>query len=571
VNPYQEYFRFKKAPFSISPNPNCLFMSQGHREALIQLKVGLQQSGGFVLLTGEVGTGKTTLCRKLISELDAHYRVGLIFNPQLDSDTLLETIADAFGIPLDPSQSRQKQLAHFEQWLQQEHSQAHHVVVVIDEAQNLSYETLEALRLLTNIETDTEKMLQVVLIGQPELLALLKSPRLRQLNQRITARYHLGPLSLKDVKEYVHFRLVAAEGSPDLFSGNAIKMLYLLSQGTPRIINLLCDQSLLFAYEKSLIQVGAKEVKAAHRVRVVGKPLVSGSGSAELPFVIGSSVSKKPVMVVSAILMLGLLFSVLVLVERQFSRDQALPAAASLATDMSSTEQLSIGKASIGKASIGKASPFTANAQESGDINDHLPVLARLWGVDNTKARCDQLLDTGLRCWMVQDTLDELLSLNLPALLSVEVEGEPRIWLLEQREGSLVTLTNMQGQPFTKRISELAAVYQRRALVVWQPPESYKVPIRSGDSADWVPQLRSLIEERKLLGEAQVEEGWEVIRPSAGAEPSLPTDQTRFDWLLERQVRQFQEQEGLHSDGIVGPKTWIHLQNDTKTPALTGR
>ncbi len=570
MNLYQEYFHFEKAPFSISPNPHCLFMSQGHREALTQMKLGLQQSGGFILLTGEVGTGKTTLCRKLLMELDERFQIALIPNPQLDSDAMLEAIADAFGFELPVAESRHRQLRAFEEKLKQAHQVNQHMVVVIDEAQNLSYEVLEMLRLLTNVETDTEKMLQIVLVGQPELLTLLTSARLRQLNQRVTARYHLGALSQKDVFDYVKFRVVAAGGDPCIFTRGAIRQLYRLSLGTPRIINLLCDQALLFSYERALPHVGAKEVRAAHKVRVVGKANTSGAGTGELPFVIGQSASKWPVILSGSVLTLGLIVSALILIERQITRDKVPTTVAQGPIDNANPKEPADEQTSMDELSNTLENNHSSNLIDSDRLDDHVQRLAVLWGISGEAARCDRLIEQGLRCLVVQESLDDLLALNRPALVTLVEQGKTSVWLLESRDDSLVTLSNAQGQPMTKRVQELSADYQKRALIIWRPPTEYLAPIAKGDKAQWVPELRQRLDDHYTANRIQPEEtGWVVIRPTQSN--AQQTNQSpHYDWILESQVKQFQEEVGLKADGIVGPKTWIRLQNQADIPSLVG-
>ncbi|ALS99289.1 ExeA family protein [Lacimicrobium alkaliphilum] len=253
---YLNYFGLADNPFSIAPNPDYLYLSPRHKEALAHLTFGLRESGGFVMLTGEVGTGKTTVSRKLMQQLPQNTQVAMILNPTLSALELLETICDELGITYKDNQASLKHytdliLKH----LAENHRRGINTILIIDEAQHLMPEVLEQLRLLTNLETNREKLLKVVLIGQPELQQLLKRNELRQLAQRITARYHLLPLNAQEVKEYVAHRLQVAGGDKGLFKASALGAIYQITGGIPRVINLLCDRALTLAFTKQQLTV----------------------------------------------------------------------------------------------------------------------------------------------------------------------------------------------------------------------------------------------------------------------------------------------------------------------------
>ncbi|MGH8855705.1 MAG: ExeA family protein, partial [Telluria sp.] len=249
---YNHYFHLKGAPFSIAPDPRYLFMSERHREALAHLLYGIGSGGGFVLLTGEIGAGKTTVCRCFIEQVPEHCRLAYIFNPRLSVEELLQSVCDELRIALPDAGSAPAGIkGHVDainRYLLASHAQGLNNVLVIDEAQNLSAEVLEQLRLLTNLETSERKLLQIILIGQPELRTMLARPELEQLAQRVIARYHLGPLSEAETGAYVAHRLAVAgaEGTP--FPPALTPTIYSLTQGVPRRINLLCDRALLGAY-----------------------------------------------------------------------------------------------------------------------------------------------------------------------------------------------------------------------------------------------------------------------------------------------------------------------------------
>jgi len=274
---YRKYFGIRKAPFSIAPDPRYLYMSAQHREALAHLLYGIRIDGGFVLLTGEVGTGKTTICRCLLERLPKSCDIAFVINPKLSSAELLATICDEFGIKYPKTKVSMKLLVdRINEFLLQAHANRRKAVLIIDEAQNLSDEVLEQIRLLTNLETNERKLLQIILIGQPELRERLARPELRQLAQRIVARFHLSPLSREDLGPYVNHRLWVAGLRTELFSTGAIKRLYAYSGGIPRIVNAICDRALLGAFVQEKKSIEAKTLATAAR-EVLGELRPAGA------------------------------------------------------------------------------------------------------------------------------------------------------------------------------------------------------------------------------------------------------------------------------------------------------
>lgn len=262
---YLDYYHLREAPFNITPDPKFLFFSAKHQEAFNHLLFGVRERKGFIELTGEVGAGKTTVCRKLLEELGPQYRTALILNPCLSAHQLLKAICRELGLKprgID-------RLAHLEalnQFVLAEVNAGRDVVVIIDEAQNLTDELLEQVRLLSNLETDRQKLLQIILMGQPELRAKLARPHLRQLRQRITVRYHLGPLDATETGQYVDHRLTlaGANGHPR-FDEDAIHQVYKYSGGVPRLINAVCDKTLLAGFVNQTGLMTKKLVKLAVR------------------------------------------------------------------------------------------------------------------------------------------------------------------------------------------------------------------------------------------------------------------------------------------------------------------
>lgn len=260
---YLNHFGLTQAPFSIAPNHRVLYMSHNHREAVAHLLYALQEEGGFVQLTGEVGTGKTTLCRYLLANLPDNVDVALLLNPRINELELLEMICDELHIGYSPVPTVKELLNLINRHLLEAYSNGRRTVVIVDEAQNLSREVLEQIRLLTNLETTRHKLMQIILIGQPELAEMLERRDLRQLAQRITGRFHLGTLSAKESREYIQYRLAAAGGREDLFTKPAMRRAHRLSGGTPRLINVICDRALLGAFSRDKRRVTRNIVKVA--------------------------------------------------------------------------------------------------------------------------------------------------------------------------------------------------------------------------------------------------------------------------------------------------------------------
>lgn len=266
---YHEFYRFKENPFNVTADPEFFFSSKSHTEAFFNLIYGIKQRKGILVITGEIGTGKTTICRKLLNDFDSQTKFAFIFNPKFTELQLLQMIASDFNIPLK-SKNKFAIVQTINQFLLNEASKGHNVVIVIDEAQNLTTSQLEQIRLLSNLETEKEKLLQIVLVGQPELHEKLQSPKLRQLRQRVAIYFHLHPLERNDVKSYIDHRISKAlmpMANQINFSDLALDAIYQYSNGSPRTINMLCDRALLagfvaetFTIDDSIIKHSAKEV-----------------------------------------------------------------------------------------------------------------------------------------------------------------------------------------------------------------------------------------------------------------------------------------------------------------------
>ena len=285
---YTQFFGLQQEPFSIAPDPRYLFMSERHREALAHLLYGVRSGGGFVLLTGEIGAGKTTVCRCFLEQVPRRCNVAYIFNPKQSVEELLESICDEFRIPPDPDKPApvtvKQHVDVLNDFLLRTHAVGQNNVLVIDEAQLLSPDVLEQLRLLTNLETSERKLLQIILIGQPELRKLLARPQLEQLAQRVIARYHLKALSEEETRQYIQHRMAVAGLTTALpFNARALHRIHQLARGVPRRINLLCDRALLGAYASGRPMANVAVVDKA-AAEVLGKTPSSGRTAATAPW-----------------------------------------------------------------------------------------------------------------------------------------------------------------------------------------------------------------------------------------------------------------------------------------------
>ena len=265
VTMYASFFGLNEKPFSITPDPRYLFLSERHAEALAHLVYGINEAGGFIQLTGEVGTGKTTVVRSLLTQAPKHAEIALILNPRMTPAEFLLAICEELGISVAAESERSlKDLVDLLSFhLLAAHAEGKRIVLVVDEAQNLAPEVLEQVRLLTNLETETQKLLQIILIGQPELRELLGRTELRQLAQRITGRYHLDPLSADETSAYVRHRLRVAGATREIFSNGALREIQRLSGGVPRVINIICDRALLGAFTEDRHAISASVVRRA--------------------------------------------------------------------------------------------------------------------------------------------------------------------------------------------------------------------------------------------------------------------------------------------------------------------
>ncbi len=523
---YTHYFQLKQSPFSIAPDPRYLFMSERHREALAHLLYGVGSGGGFVLLTGEIGAGKTTVCRCFMEQIPDNCQLAYIFNPKLSVEELLLSICEEFRIAVAPGVASVKGYVDaINAHLLASHAQGKNNVLIIDEAQNLSAAVLEQLRLLTNLETSERKLLQIILIGQPELRAMLARPELEQLAQRVIARYHLGSLTAEETASYIRHRLaVAGSTAQTPFAPRLMAQIHALSKGVPRRINLLCDRALLGAYVENQPQVTRQILRrAAEEVFAEeGKP-AAGRGL-RWPHVAG-----------------GVLAGALVTAALAWHFMPRAPAIVSVA------------KAPAVAAPVAAPVPATVPPPASvPDRNAVLRQLAALWGEQLPAGdACQAGARAGLRCLHSRGGIAELRVLDTPAMLALrDGEGREQLALLTRLQGETATLM-LDGKQQSLPLAQLAQRSDGSFTTFWRAPRSWRdeVPLGArGADVDWLAQR--LAQQRGL--------------PAPAA--NLPLD-AEMQGLL----RAFQQSQNLRADGLAGPKTYIRLRQlgDNAEPRLS--
>ena len=531
---YQQYFGLVEAPFSIAVNPRYLFMSARHRDALAHLLYGVGSGGGFILLTGEVGTGKTTLNRCLLQQLPSNTDIAIVLNPALSAVELLATVCDEFEIDYPGGTDSLKILTDaLHQFLLRNHQSDRRTVLMIDEAQHLGFEVLEQIRLLTNLETDEKKLLQIILTGQPELASMLARPELRQLNQRITARFDLTPLDEQETRTYVRHRLQVAGLSDDreVFSGLALRQIFRLSGGVPRIINLLCDRAMMGAYGRDqaivsphLVAEAAKETFGAESASrtVDSAPWLSRATArgAMLGVLLAAALA-------GAVLWVGQ--------PERFAGDDAARSSA-----MDSTGQQASTESQ-------KAAATATAAKVTGDlwILDEERADLALWSLWSGQALvrdlCEQAPDVGLRCARSDaDTWNAVLANNRPAVLDIrQHDGFAGKVLLLSMSDAVARLST--GQSVCQMPLASIAMYWRGGFrYLWKSPPGWVGPLVEGDQGSVVTQI--VADFSRLDGM-----------------PPPPLDV--FTPALTERVRQFQKSVGLKVDGVIGVQT-LQALND---------
>jgi len=573
---YHHYFGLTEAPFSIAVNPRYLFMSARHRDALAHLLYGVGTGGGFILLTGEVGTGKTTINRCLLEQLPAHTDVAIILNPALNAIELLASVCDELGIDYDTRQHTLKTLTDkLHQFLLENHARGRKTVLLIDEAQHLDFDVLEQIRLLTNLETNSEKLLQIVLIGQPELAQILSRPELRQLNQRITARYNLEPLNLDETGAYIQHRLQVAGMSPErvIFTPSVVRGIYRATRGIPRVINLLCDRMLLGAYgrntsrvDQRMLRLAVKEVLGEQQeadgslwrwlaLAAVVLVLVWGAGwllgkytavnndevssvAATEVAVPASEVTAVPDPAVDPIAPAAIPEAEAVPAVSTATGSSAQPVEDAVADPLAAPADPVADQVAPATGVSGGVGILASAMQAPGDM------LARLWQLNSSEPLpefpCSASAQHGLACvegevW----TWEELSAFDRPLLLET---------ITPERFSAEVMLLGMDGtsawvlagdEIARINLAELAPYWTGRYRFLWHPPAGFTKPLSEGDNSAAVAVVARLFAE-------------------LDHQPQPLTD-SRFSRAMQQRVRLFQQHNGLVDDGVVGEQTLLKL------------
>ncbi|MFB2642440.1 AAA family ATPase [Shewanella bicestrii] len=543
---YKAFYGLSDNPFSIAPNPHYLFLSDRHREALAHLTYGLGETGGFVLLTGEVGTGKTTVSRCLLGQLPDNTDTAFILNPSLTELELLATLCDELKISYGENPTLKQLTDHLSRFLLANHEKGRNTVLIIDEAQHLRAEVLEQLRLLTNLETDTKKLLQVILIGQPELQLLLKRQELRQLAQRITARYHLLPLNEDEIALYVLHRLQVAGRFEPLFTRKAIKVLHKYSGGIPRLINLLCERALMAGYAQSKVPIDH------HMVRQAAAEVLGEEEPQQNKFLWPSAIAA------ALVVAFGVSYwlftespAVANVVNSPVTQvSQTTPAVTQAATQANSIqpEQTLAATQSAPVASepqtLAAPDPSVRVLQEaikqSRSIDTAFAGLFNVWGKVPFKGltACQSALEQGLSCYQQQGNWMSLTRLNYPAVVYLVDDNQQDFYGAVIAVDADQLLMQLGEQQLWVDRAWFNQHFSGTFEILWQAPNLPMLEISQKSSPGQLQWLENAL--------AHV-----ANRPSRRV--------SQFDLKLENDLKAFQSQHGLKADGIAGNQTLVRL------------
>jgi general secretion pathway protein A len=558
---YQQYFGLSESPFSIAPDPRYLFLSNKHREALAHLIYGVGDQGGFVVLTGEVGTGKTTICRCLLQQIPENADVAYIINPTQSVNQLLQSIFNDLSVPYPKGSTSKDLIDLLNHYLLDAHARGRNTIVIIDEAQNLTSEVLEQLRLLTNLETNEKKLLQLVLLGQPELNALLSKPELRQLSQRVTARYHLSPLSRSEVTEYIGHRLSVAGCRSTLFSPSAIRRVYRLSQGVPRLINLICDRTLLGVYSSNSDQATVAIVNNAAKE------------------VFTQSAVARPVrhwMPVAAAACMGVLIFVISLVwknswvgaEKMGAENRheiALNDIDQLVQQTPPEAFLPVGYGT-GDGAQAPAS-WLKRLQHHDDPKVVLAELYQLWRLSPGQVDVRDCLNTGsnsvaIHCRKAISTVSQLRAFNSPIVLSYKLGGDRLGYLLLKSLSGDDATIKVGRKQYVIPVQDLFNKLFSHSYLLTRIPENIELPIFPGDTGPTVSWLQTQL--------TRFDDGSSALKATQKVDENVAQGKNKFDFFysyhldfsnvlitenyddtLQKQIMLLQKQLGMVGNAIV--------------------
>lgn len=572
---YLQHFALKREPFSIVPDPDFLYPSQQHRQAVAHLKYGLDREGGFILLTGEVGTGKTTLTRTMLQRIPAHVRVAYVLNSKLNETDLLASICDELAIKLQKSKNLSFSkicIDALNQDLLASHAKGQKTLIVIEEAQNLSADVLETLRLLSNLETNTHKLLHILLVGQPELLEILGQKQLRQLNQRVVSRFHLLPLDQSELSNYINHRLHHAGAAGPIFDQGCIKVLFRLTKGVPRLINLICHQSLLAAYS-----LGAKSVSPA-LVKDASVEILSGLDNGK------PNTSNKPLIVV--LLLVLMMVSVFMLLPRSTLDSLGFLVAIDKpnAEIVTSKAENIISKGTGPTAedvmekdnellvvddlvadSVEQSATLSFIVKESiidsgfTETSNPLVNLLAVWSIASSEVYSPEAFagiatTFGLQSEKVTPATPWMLSaIDRPGIVVLnENGGLLKSYLLTYIDEDSVTLRIKDGE-IDLDLDQFKDRWTGSFLYLWRPHKEFDL-LMQGDTDKLA---MSWLQEKLSMDDEGIEK---VITGG------------RYTEAVKDQVVGFQRRHGLKADGIVGRQTLMRLNElfDDEIPRLTG-
>ncbi|MGI9225408.1 MAG: AAA family ATPase [Woeseiaceae bacterium] len=553
---YTSFFGLNEKPFAITPDPRYLFMSERHGEALAHLVYGVTESGGFIQLTGEVGTGKTTLVRTVLqNRLPDNADVAVVLNPRLSTLEFLETICEELGILRPEYKGSIKALVDaLNKQLLHAYAEGRRVILVVDEAQNLSRDVLEQVRLLTNLETSKQKLLQIILIGQPELRDLLSRDDLRQLAQRITGRYHLEPLTRDETAAYIEHRLRVAGALGEVFDAGAKREVFRLTDGVPRLINVICDRALLGAYSRERRRVNRRLIRRA-AAEIKG-----------IPYAVPWLRWALPVIAAVAVVIIGASFWSL-LDARRTSPTSPPPQATD--TNRDETAQSAIEEVSVVAVPAPETAPEPEPEPEPEPTLDEQLILAEgltrldsafavlfeIWGLEYSGGEaCAQASNSGYACLINRGSWSSLRQLDRPAILALtDSRGNSHRVVLTALLGDQVELS-IAGVSVTHPFMSVTDKWFGQYVLLWKPPNGQSFALGPGsldENVVWLRQSLATIDERYRAD---------------------PLDSNVFDSSLEQRVREFQRDHRLDVDGLVGRQTQIIINSllaPDDTPRLT--
>jgi general secretion pathway protein A len=574
---YLSFFGLNEKPFSITPDPRYLYLSERHAEAMAHLLYGINEAGGFVQLTGEVGTGKTTIVRSLLAQAPKNAEIALVLNPKMTATEFLLTICEELGIgvPDSATESLKDLVDILSQYLLRAHAGGRRVVLVVDEAQNLAPAVLEQVRLLTNLETNTQKLLQIILIGQEELRDLLARNELRQLAQRITGRYHLSPLSTEETTAYVRHRLRVAGATADIFNRFALDEIYRLSSGVPRVINVICDRSLLGGYSQDRHRITGPLVRNAAS-EVFGKrftpPWLPWAGTAAIAAILAlgsfalwrlqpwSWVHRSTASPVQHAAVQTPKPAPHAPIAATAQSNAANTPSATTATAATATATATPGAAAATMPPVPASAPATPAieplpallARHTSDTTTDAAFarLFNLWGIHYTMDGtdpCTQASQHGLACLTERGSLGQLRLYNRPAILILtDANGASHEVVLTGLDGERASI-DLGKSTHEVGDGELSNYWMGDYVMLWQPAAAPVHTLSPGMTGDGVLWLRRSLD--KLAGVAD-----------SGSPSNV------YDAGLAGLVRQFQRNHRLTVDGVAGVRTQVALAGALASP-----